>query len=172
MKKVEAFKFDEQINIFDLDVVGKESKLERKKTLAKRKEKAKVRLYHTLHISNIIEKHCKGCKFNDFDKYKKECLACPINAELKKHSKVLEDLTSDKIVKESWEGRNGDTLDPFVERLYKYQTLMEMEKDYTTEEILKMRETMTLQQIAEEIDAYYGVVRTFVNKYKLIPNKK
>lgn len=164
--------FDEQINIFDLEVLEKNDAKKIKKIRSMRRQLSKARTFYTLRISIILENNCSGCPFND----KKEnidnskCIDCPFYKQLKECARELERLTEHKVLKEKWESKKN-IKDHYDERLYTYETLQDLEDSFDPEYISSLRENMNLVEIAEFIDCDYSKLRCYINKYNLNKRK-
>ena len=160
-------KFEEQVNIFNLDILEPELKKDRNKVLQERKARNKLFLKHTLKVSEVLDKECKNCQYSAGDNNRIKCMECPFYKILRDQGKELEKLTEHKIHKEDWKVNKADRNDYFQERLYTYDNLSDLEKDLEKDNLAYLRESHSLEEIAEMLDCEYKVLRSYVNKHKL-----
>ena len=160
---MKGFEKEQQIDIFNLDVLNKQSKMGYYETLRERQEDAKKRLYYTLKISHELDNVCSKCPINNRSVL--ECNGCVTLEAIRRNAKGLMALTDKKVHREEWYAKTTKK-DDKAERLYTYETVKELEQDFSYSYILNKRREMSLIDISREIDSCYNALKSFVNKHK------
>jgi len=160
---MKGYENEQQIDIFNLEILNKPTKMSYYETLRERQEDAKKRLYYTLKISHELDNVCAKCPINNRSVL--ECDGCETLNAIRTNAKELIRITDKKVHRESWYAKTSKK-DDKAERLYTYENVRELEKDFTYEYILEKRKEMSLSDISKEIDSCYNALKSFVNKYK------